>query len=1416
VKRDSVVQEGKGEALRVDRGLARARVVLVGGRLLLGLLWGGAGCAGFWLLLFGFDNAAQLPAALRLFLSIIGLVLSGLLLCRPLGGLFRILDLDATALILERRFGIARNALVNARQLGRRRFHGHTEVFARRAVECGEHALAQIRFHELIESRRLLQRTAVFVVAAGLWGVYAVALQGQMLNAARRYATPLADIPPLGRAVITVEPSERITVAEGEDLAIVATVTVPPGKTAMPIRRQLAPHVAFLTGTGPAPSRVDPVQGMAMQAAGETAGGGLLFKVVIRQVKRPFHFRVVDAAANTYSRDVAVNVRRLPRVSAGQVTITPPSYTHAEPETVARPPGSFAALPGSRLQMDVVLDGPADGLAWESPDGALAFVRHGEGWRLSTGFEQAGVYRIKLVGDDFPGSPVLAGGGLSAQLDRPPRVTLTAGRRDVLVAPGEKLVLDVGADDDFGIADIALVSRTVGGEERQLDSWTFGPAPGQRDPFTRRVVLTMYPSEFPPDSTHVLEAVCRDFRPGALSVRSAPVRVRVDSLDPPPITMDPALRRALSALQLAIAEQQQALAVTRDMIRYMDDMVGTGIPSEVAPRYTFGSHYAKLNSHQSAVGSHLAEVIKRCAASSSGAALGQRIESIHRGAAEQAVRLVDQLGDVERWVERDAPAPARGRFGAAPSEQTVRFPECRGRFAVVAFAPTAAKSVWSLSDLEFLASDGEPFPRRYVQCWHLWETTDSGDSLPDETDRLDIIQKALERPATCSAGMVVTPTTVETGTWYAVRLIQVDHERSATLSIGGNGMVRAWLNGWLVAEVPPGRGASADKEQADVTLRSGANELLVQVSGAERPLTFSLRILDSEGAALGLTRGGRLESVPNWRVAYGRWGNDTHPPDWAMDGRSDTSWESPGPPPHGLVIDFGETVALTGCRGVPESDKVLSADVTLRVLPSLAASRNLPGPLAVLEDLQTYVLNMLVASRGSTSRGRGGSAAAKDAAVGDLPAGAPGQAVHEAAATFAAEVRQFGEKSRNVSQERDAIINEKAETTESDADALEALKRRDRLLAGALEDALAEAAAARDAQENKNDTTGDQGFREMLSKGGELAEAAKEKAECPANQSTPSLDDTISNLCDDILQQSANMQPPALGDTSMGESRPGTKDEGGQGGTDTMPMPMDPRAAGFAEKQEELRRKISAFEGMAADLSRDEDGVVAPGPLAAQFGERSDGTAEAPPALGNAAVEDDPLEPADGRVVGNMTPDSPDRRAPIDSRPGEDMESDRDKTPGEPAGAGYGRATTTASDGVAPGDVSTDWSELLQRIGDEQVRIRETAQRALYRLAVRGAPPDTLEHAVRAMRRVEDAARRGDPVALRRACDEAASLANAARQPPAEGAELRDRRGREGAGAAQGDYGAGRAVAPAGYEEMVGAYFRELARGGRE
>ena len=162
------------------------------------------------------------------------------------------------------------------------------------------------------------------------------------------------------------------------------------------------------------------------------------------------------------------------------------------------------------------------------------------------------------------------------------------------------------------------------------------------------------------------------------------------------------------------------------------------------------------------------------------------------------------------------------------------------------------------------------------------------------------------------------------------------------------------------------------------------------------------------------------------------------------------------------------------------------------------------------------------------------------------------------------------------------------------------------------------------------------------------------------------------------------------------------------------------------------------------------------------------------------------------------------------------MISDRGEMGDDQAAAGYGRATTTASDGAAPGDVSADWSEILQRIGDEQVRIRETAQRAAYRLAVRGAPADALEHAVQAMRRVEDAARRGDPVALRRACDEAASLTKDARQAIVEDAELSDRRGRAGAGSVQGDYVAGRAAAPAGYEEMVGAYFRELARGGSE
>ncbi|MBW3543518.1 MAG: tetratricopeptide repeat protein, partial [Planctomycetes bacterium] len=99
---------------------------------------------------------------------------------------------------------------------------------------------------------------------------------------------------------------------------------------------------------------------------------------------------------------------------------------------------------------------------------------------------------------------------------------------------------------------------------------------------------------------------------------------------------------------------------------------------------------------------------------------------------------------------------------------------------------------------------------------------------------------------------------------YAVTCVYSPDERSSTLFVGGDDLVRVWLNGRLVHETNRILSWVWDQDRVPVTLRQGRNTLLVKVNNGTGNYFFRLRLADGP-----IDRAEALAEHGLWKEAAG-------------------------------------------------------------------------------------------------------------------------------------------------------------------------------------------------------------------------------------------------------------------------------------------------------------------------------------------------------------------------------------------------------------------------------------------------------------------------------------------------------------------------------------------------------------------
>ncbi|HEV7405056.1 MAG TPA: hypothetical protein VGO11_19085 [Chthoniobacteraceae bacterium] len=351
---------------------------------------------------------------------------------------------DQVALAIERQTPGTSNQIINSLQISR----GGGENSA--AVLRENHAsLQRIHLRQAAKWRPALIRLAVAGVVLVIGVCFYFFKQDHFANAASRLFQPFAEIAPLYRTTLLVEPGN---------------IQAEPGST-------VKIHVR-ISGERPAKLAVQ-------QSVGDThasdhiavPAGADYVEYTFRNLQRSLTYTV--SGGDYTSPLFNIEVPLPPQVNLVRATMHLPEYTRLPAQKVEAHGGDLEALQGTRAEVRFVLDQPADQAtllleaAAEKGAPATAAPRQVALKRITPTefsgeivFKDVTGYQVRVQrGQQAPGPSLRY--GLRILPDEPPQLTLTGLDRQMEAQLGVELPLKIGASDDYGVATVGLFARKI-------------------------------------------------------------------------------------------------------------------------------------------------------------------------------------------------------------------------------------------------------------------------------------------------------------------------------------------------------------------------------------------------------------------------------------------------------------------------------------------------------------------------------------------------------------------------------------------------------------------------------------------------------------------------------------------------------------------------------------------------------------------------------------------------------------------------------------------------------------------------------------------------------------------------------------------------------------------------------------------
>ncbi len=404
-----------------------------------------------WLIFF-IDNTIHLPLLGRV-LANLGFLACAAWVAVRLVRRWRSLKFteDQVALAIEKRTrGGVQNRLINAVQIARL---AHDQDLSEAVVRENYERLQQVHLEHAGQVKpaiiRLGVAAALILVGLGFW----LFLPEQFSNAAARILLPLADIQPLYRTVLVVEPGD---VEASGDVVITVTIQGERPKT-----------LTILKNTqGKRTSEVIPV---------DDGDGPVPF--TFRDLDQSLHYAVQggDFTSPFYHIEVA----RRAALARLTVAFRYPAYTNLPEKTSESSGGDLEALQGTRAQLTFLFDHPVDEAAMilerpvngNSKRTKVRMVLSRLGPKEYQGefvFQDVLAYRLETRQGK---RPVQHNGPYAVRVlkDQEPKLELTGLERRTEVLLDAVVPLKIAASDDYGLETVGLFFRT--GKEDETATW---------------------------------------------------------------------------------------------------------------------------------------------------------------------------------------------------------------------------------------------------------------------------------------------------------------------------------------------------------------------------------------------------------------------------------------------------------------------------------------------------------------------------------------------------------------------------------------------------------------------------------------------------------------------------------------------------------------------------------------------------------------------------------------------------------------------------------------------------------------------------------------------------------------------------------------------------------------------------------
>jgi hypothetical protein len=533
-------------------------------------------------------------------------------------------------------------------------------------------------------------------------------------------------------------------------------------------------------------------------------------------------------------------------------------------------------------------------------------------------------------------------------------------------------------------------------------------------------------------------------------------------------------------------------------------------------------------------------------------------------------------------------------------------------------------------------------------------------------------------------------------------------------------------------------------------------------------------------------------------------------------------WQPAGRPPFYVVLDLGREHVLNGLAltAVPADGSLGPHDIRLYLgaagAPAIGlrepSQERLAAELRPLERVQEAIYNELVALKGQEAKKAERERDEKGKKL-------LGEGL-EQAPTVTEKVKKFRdalkdwtrEHERNV-ERRKAIMDRPAEDfTEKDAEELAQLTLEKKKQARQLEDMVLDVvnAAAMDSGDPKNVKT----LANLVDKSlylKDLENLAATKAD--ETEYTYNLDTAVTSQAKEIVKGTE--------DTTHVEPTPGS----GESPEDLknvpylqelpteLPLTVPPLKQNF----DELYEKIKQAGLSLANSVDDTEGPIAPSTFSgtSASGKMGDATPDKKfdrTGRSNAGR----TGKADGQMVGDTAPPVPDDVAQLPDRMssspqegGKDV-NDQGSTP--PTSQGLGRSTNGLTEFGRSGKLPPGMEKKLRQVLKQAEDVRGSAQELLLKLRRHRMPTADLKMALLRLEQIKQAMRQGDGVGIRQAYSDAVRHLRATQKQLEEQVEYRRAERAKRLARPRELGGRDGELDPRGYEEMIGAYFRELAQ----